>query len=340
MAATASDVLSVLKTGEFAPIYFLQGEEPFYIDQISDYIEKCALDESQKGFNQVVLYGKEVDVNGILLHARRFPMMSDKQVVIVKEAQEILDLKKESGRTQLESYIKNPLPSTILVFCHKYKKVDGRTSLGSALKKQTVFVETKKIYENQVAHWIESFTKSLGLSIAQNASLLMAAHLGNNLDRISKEIEKIQNNLKGDTEINLNHIQKYVGINREFNVFEFTKALMLKDVLKAHRIVNYFESNLKNNPVIPVIALTYTTFSKLLMLHGTQDQSDQGLAKGLKINPYFVKEYKLGAGNYPVLKVIENIKFIHEADLQIKGMNRPAIGDGQILRDLTFRLMH
>ncbi len=340
MATSASDVLSALKNGEFAPVYFLQGEEPFYIDQISNYIEINALDEAQKGFNQVILYGKEVEVNDVLLNARRFPMMSDKQVVIIKEAQEIVDLKKESGRNQLEEYIKNPLPSTILVFCHKYKKIDGRSTLGAVIKKQTVFVETKKIHENQVAPWIESYTKGLGLSIVQNASMLMAAHLGNNLDRIAKEIEKIQNNLKGDTEINLNHIQKYVGINREFNVFELTKALMLKDVVKAHRIVNYFESNLKSNPVIPVIAMIYTTFSKLLMIHGTQDKSDQGLAKGLKINPFFVKEYKVGAGNYPVKKVIENIKFIHEADLQIKGMNRPAIGDGQVLRDLTFRLMH
>jgi len=340
MATTTSDVLSVLKKGEFAPVYFLQGEEPFYIDQISNFIEKNCLDEAQKGFNQIVLYGRDIGVNDVLLNARRFPMMSDRQVVIVKEAQEILDLKKESGRVLLEEYIKNPLPSTILVFCHKYKKIDGRTSLGLLLKKQTVFVESKKLYENQVPQWIESYTRSIGLTIAQDACLLMAAHIGNNLERISNELEKIRANLKDETEINLNHIQKYVGINREYNVFELTKALMIKDVARVLRIVNYFEANINNNPIIPAIAIIYSTFSKLLVFHGIRDKSDKGLAAGLKISPFFVNEYKIGADNYPLGKVIDSIHLIHDADLQVKGLDRPSISDGQILRDLTFRLMH
>jgi len=340
MATSASDVLTTLKNGEYAPVYFLQGEEPFHIDQISSYIEKNALEEAQKSFNQIILYGREVSVNDVLQNAKRFPMMSDRQVVIVKEAQEIQDLKKESGRTLLESYIKNPQPSTVLVFCHKYKKLDGRTSLGAVVKKQTVFVETKKLYENQVPQWVQSHTGELGLSISQDACMLITLHLGNNLERISNELEKIASNLKGEKEINLNHIQKYVGINRDYNVFELTKALMIKDVVKALKIVNYFEANLKNNPVIPVIAMIYTTFSKLLMFHGSSDKSDRGLVQVLKINPYFINEYKIGANNYPLPKVVENIRLIHQADIYSKGIGRPAIGDGQILKDLTYRLMH
>lgn len=340
MALQASDILSTLRSGEYAPLYFLQGEEPFFIDQVSRFIEKNALDEAQKGFNQIILYGRDVTVNDVLQNARRFPMMSDRQVVIVKEAQEITDLKRESGRSQLEAYITNPTPSTILVFCHKHKKIDGRTALGGLLKKHTVFLDTKKVYENQVPGWIETQVRSMDLAIAPDASALMASHLGNNLERIFNELEKMRNNLKGEKQINVQHIQRFVGINKDFNVFEFTKALLIKDVRKAHQIVDYFDANIKNNPPIPIVAMVYTTFSKLLVLHSSGSKDDKGLASALRINPFFLKEYKIGAGNYSSGTVIRNLKFIHEADLQLKGVNRPSIGDGQVLRDLTYQLMH
>jgi len=340
MAISPNDVLEALQKGEYAPIYFLQGEEPYFIDEISNFIENNALDDSQRSFNQIILYGKDVDISDILLNAKRFPMMSDRQVVIVKEAQEIRDLRNDEGRKSLDEYILNPLPSTILVFCHKYKKVDKRTGLGKNLQKHTVFVDTKKLYENQVAAWTEQFAKSLGLKIAQDAGLLITAHLGNNLERIAKELEKIKTNLKESGEIDLRIVQKYIGINKDYNVFEYSKALMTQDVTKAHRIVNYFEANIKNNSIIPIIALVYTNFSKLLVFHGNKGKSDKSLTDALKINPYFLKEYKIGASNYPLQKVIANLKFISKADLLAKGIERPSIGDGQILRDLTFQLMH
>ncbi len=340
MAVSPEEVLRVLKSGEYAPVYFLQGEEPFYIDEIAGFIEANALDESQKGFNQIILYGKEVAMHEVLLNARRFPMMSERQVVIVKESQEITDLKTEESRKMLEQYILNPLPSTILVFCNKYKKTDGRTSLGVKLRKHTVFVDTKKIYDNQVPAWVENYAKSLGLEITPDAAKLMADYNGTNLDRITSELKKIRINLKEDHAVNAKVIQIYVGINRDYNVFELTKAIMLKDVMKANRIVNYFEANTKSHPVIPVVALIFTLFSKLLIFHTSKDKSEKGLIAAMGINPYFLREYKIGAGNYSLAKVMENIEHIETADLQMKGVDRPAISDGQVLRDLTFKILH
>ncbi len=340
MAKSPNDVLEALRKGEYAPIYFLQGEEPYFIDQISNFIENNALDESQRSFNQIILYGKDVEIKDVLLNAKRFPMMSDRQVVIVKEAQEIRDLRNDVGRQILEEYIQNPLPSTILVFCHKYKKIDQRTALGKNLQKNTIFVDTKKLHEIQVASWTEQFAKSLGLELTQDAGLLITAHLGNNLERITNELEKIKTNLKESGEIDLKIVQKYIGINKDYNVFEYSKALMIQDVTKAHRIVNYFEANIKNNNIIPIIALVYSTFSKLLVFHSNRGKSDKELTDALKINPFFLKEYKIGASNYPLQKVIANLKFISKADLLAKGIERPSISDGQILRDLTFKLMH
>ncbi len=340
MASSPEDVLELLRKGEYAPVYFLQGEEPFFIDQISDYIESNALDESQKSFNQIILYGEDVSINDVLLNAKRFPMMSDRQVVIVKEAQQMVFSRDETGTKMLIDYVQNPLPSTILVFGHKYKKIDQRTNLGKILKHHAVVVESKKLYENQVASWVDRFTKSIGLTITQDAGLLMSAHLGNNLERIANELNKIKSNLKDDNVVDIQVVQKYVGVNKDYNVFEFTKALMIADVTKAHQIVDYFDANIKNNHIIPIIAMLYSTFSKLLVFHSNPNKSDKDLAGLLKISPYFLKEYKIGASNYSLSKVLSNLRLISKADLLSKGVDRPSIGDGQILRDLTFQLMH
>ena len=333
-------VLSDLKAKKYVPIYFLQGDEPYYIDLISNYIEENVLAEQEKGFNQMIMYGKEVEMNAILTNARRFPMMAERQVVIVKEAQEIQDLKREAGQALLQNYIDNPVPSTVLVFCHKYKSLDGRKALAKMLDKKATLVSTKKLYDNQIPAWIESYIKTKGYSVMPKGTQMLANYIGSNLERLSNEITKVLINYEAGATIDADAIQKYVGISKEYNVFELQNALSYRNVTKANFIVHYFASNPKSNPIIPIIALLFSFFSKILLIHNSADKSDRGVAQLLKINPFFVKEYMQAARIYSLPKVIDNIGYLKEADLRSKGVDFNASGDGQILKELVFKLMH
>jgi DNA polymerase III subunit delta len=339
-AVSPDSVLKDLKINKYAPVYFLQGEEPFYIDQIADLIEKKCLNESEKSFNQTILYGKDVNVNTILQNARRFPMMSERQVVIVKEAQEISDLGKEAGDTQLNAYIQNPLPSTVLVFCYKYKTLDARKTITKNLDKFTVLVTSKKIYDNQLPEWVNNYFSSKGFKINPKASLMLAEFVGNNLSRLSNEIDKLLINIQSGSEVNEDLIEKYVGISKEFNVFELQQALIKRDVYKANMIVNYFEANPKNNPIIPIVVVLFNFFSKLLVVHGSENKTEGNLAKVLGVNPYFVKDYIYGAKTYPPSKVMNVIHYLREADLYSKGVDNASTTEGQILKELVFKILH
>lgn len=336
----ASQIVKNINNGQYAPIYFLQGEEPYYIDLISDLIEKNALDEAAKGFNQIILYGKDVRVNDVLGNAKRFPMMSDRQVVIVKEAQNILDIGKEEGAKPLMHYLENPLPSTILVLCYKHKKIDRRKALSKSLEKHAVFLTSNKLYDNQVPDWIRDYFRQKEFKITDKSIFMLAEYIGNNLERLSNEIDKMLINFKEKVEINDQIIQKYIGISKEYNAFELQKAVAFKELVKANRIINYFESNPKSNPVIPIISLLYSFFSKLLMVHGTSDKSDNNLATVLKVNRFFVRDYTSAARNYPAHKVVGIIHDLRHADLQSKGVNAANLPDGQILKELIFKIMH
>lgn len=339
MAYSPESVLADIQQNKFAPIYFLQGEESYYIDQITEAIEKNALKESEKGFNQVVMYGKDTDVSKIITNARRYPMMAERQVVIVKEAQEITDLNKEEGQRLLESYIKNPLPSTILVFAHKHKTLDGRKSLSKAFSSGAVMITTKKIYDNKVPEWVNNYVKNKGYTIDAKATQMLADFIGNNLGRLANEIDKIIINLKGNTAIDAGIVQQFVGISKEYNTFELQKALAIRDIVKANRIVNYFEANPKSNPVIMIIGMLYSYYAKLLQVHYAKDKSEKSLASLLQLHPFVVKEYVIAARNYPVQKVMDNIHHLRTADLHSKGVNAN-LEQGQILRELIFKLMH
>jgi DNA polymerase-3 subunit delta len=333
-------VLQEIKAGRLAPVYFLQGDEPYYIDQIADYIEKNVLNETEKGFNQMVLYGKDAPMAIILNQARRFPMMSERQVVIVKEAQDIPDLGREEGKKLIESYVKNPLPSTILVFCHKYKTLDGRSALAKVIDKHAVLINTKKLYDNQLPDWIEQYVKSTGNAIDSKAAFMLAEYIGNDLARLANEVQKLLLNFKEKVTIDSALIQKYVGVSKEYNTFELQKALAIRDVVKANQIILYFEGNPKNNPVILVIAFLFSYYSKLLLLHHQQAYQEAAVAKVLGLHPFVAKEYLPALRNYPPHKVIENIGWIQQADLQSKGVVGGSMSDGQILKELVFRLMH
>ena len=340
MSLHPDQVLQSLKNDDYKPVYFLQGEEPFYIDQIVDYIEENCMQEAERGFNQTILYGKDVTIAEVLTHARRFPMMAERQVVIVKEAKDIQDLNKEEGQKMLMQYLDKPVPSTVLVFGHKHKKVDGRRPLAKALKDKSVLVTTIPLRDYQLPEWINNYVKSKGYSINQNSVQMLAEYIGANLERLANEITKVIVNLGDGKAINEDLIQKYVGISKEYNVFELQKAISNRDILKANKMVNYFAANSKANPIIPMVGALYSYYAKLLVLHGSKDQSDKTLSSAMGINPYFIKEYKIAARNYPVGKVMQNIAVLREADLRSKGVGSGSMSDGDIFKELVYRLMH
>lgn len=340
MASTPEAVLKDLKRGKFAPVYFLHGEEPYFIDKITHYIENHAIPEHDRGFNQVVIYGKDSSVSAIINNAKRFPMMADRQVVIVKEAQQIHDLGKEAGDTLLINYLKNPLPSTILVFAHKHKSLDGRKGLAKVLDQTAVLVKSDKVPEYKLSPYINAYIEEKGFQIDPKACQVLAESIGNNLEVLTNEIDKMLINFSDPVTITTDHIQKYVGISKEYNVFELTKALSYRDVGKANAIIRYFGQNPKGNPIIPIISVVYTHFERLLLIYANKNLGEKEYAGILKVNPYFVKEYLTASKNYSLGKIIDIIGYLKEADLRSKGVDAPSVEEPQILKELVFKILH
>ena len=339
-AYTYESVLKDLKAEKYAPVYFLQGEEPYFIDVITNYIEKNALKDDEKSFNQTVVYGKDTNLVNILGTARRFPVMAPRQVVLVKEAQEIPDWGQEKAKTMLANYCQKPVPSTILVFAHKYKKLDGRSKLTQVLQKEAIFLETKKFYDNQIPNFVRTYLAEKQVKATEKAITLICEHIGNDLSRVTNEIDKVLLNFDSKTTtINEDIITKYVGISKEFNTFELQDALGKKDVLKANQIVHYFALNPKNNPLIPTIALLYSYFTKLIQVHLCQDKSKASIAKSLGVNPFFADDYISASQNYPLNKLIQIVHYIREADLRSKGIESN-MDENQILKELIFKVLH
>lgn len=340
MDATIKKVLADLKQKKFNPVYFLQGEETYFIDVISDYIENHALSEADKGFNQVVLYGKDVAMATVLTHARRFPMMAEFQVVLVKEAQEIQDLNREMGAKLLLDYLKQPVPSTILVFCHKHKSLDKRRELGKTIDKLTACITSKKLYENQLPDFIAEYVRERKVSMDDQAIISLCEFVGNDLSRLTNEVDKLLISLKPDERITADRVMNQVGVSKEYNIFELQKSILHKDTLVAAKIVNYFEGNTRKNPIIPTVAFLYSFFSKLLVASQVADKSEKNLASALKVSPYAIRDYSFALRNYSPAKILENISLIKDADLKLKGVNSGSGSDGQIFRELVFRLMY
>ncbi len=342
-----SAILSDLKNKKYKPVYFLSGEEPYFIDLISDYIEKNVLDESEKEFNQTVLYGGEITANDIVGAAKRFPMMSEYQVVIVKEAQSIKnflkeedDKKKEKTKSAFEAYLENPLQSTILVICYREKKIDKRTNIAKVIAKSGVLLESKKLYDNQVPDWIKSYLAQKKYTLNPKAAVLLAEYLGTSLSKITNEIDKLIINVPANTEITPEHVQQNIGISKDYNVFELQNAITKKDVVKANRIINYFAANPKDNPLVMVVALLYGHFSKVLLYHSVQNKTKSNVASEMQINPYFVGDYEIAGKNYPLGKLKSIFSYLREYDLKSKGVENTSATDGELLKELVFKIMH
>lgn len=327
-------IVSDIKKGNLKPIYFLMGEEPYYIDKISEYIEKNVLDEADKGFNQQIMYGRDVSIEDIIGAAKRFPMMAERQVLIVKEAQDL-------SRTieKLASYAENPQPSTVLVFNYKYKKLDKRKKIYKVIAKAGLIYESKKLYDNQVGDWIRRVLSGKKYQIEPKASQMLLEFLGTDLSKISNELDKLMLILPKETIITDLHVEENIGISKDFNNFELQKAIGEKDIVKANRIINYFVENPKNNPTVMTISLLNSFFTKLLLFHGLQNKSKDAVSKSLGVGFYFIDDYFSAARNYPMRKVAQVITFLRDADVKSKGVGAN-LSQGDILKELVFKITH
>ena len=310
------------------------GEEPFYIDNISDYIAENVLQAEEKEFNQSVLYGKDLEVAQIISEAKQFPFGAKKRVVIVKEAQNIKNIE------QLESYLNNPQPSTLLVICYKYKKIDKRKKFGKNLSKKALVFESKRLYDNEVPSWIVKYLSEEGYKIEEKASFMLAEFLGTQLSNISNELDKLMIIVKKEEKITANIVEKNIGISKDYNIFEFQQALGSKDILKSNQIVNHFAANPKNHPLVVTLGMLFSFFQKLMTYHSIKDKNKNNVATELKVSPYFVNQYSSAARNYSQSKLFDIFTHLKQYDLKSKGVNNTSTVDGDLLKELVYKILH
>jgi DNA polymerase-3 subunit delta len=326
-------IIAEWKKKVFKPFYWLEGEEEYFIDKVMDYAEHNILNETETGFNLTVFYGKDAAWPDVINACSRYPMFSERQVVLLKEAQQMKDIEK------LESYIENPLSSTILVISYKEKKVDGRTKFAKLLKERGVLLSTKKIYESQLPQWTEEIVHSHGYEISKKALMLLVDHIGNDLNRIENEIEKILVNLGKRKTIGEDDIEEFIGISKEFNVFEFQNALAVKDLANCMRVVQYFEANPKAAPIQLILPSLYSFFSKLYMIHGLNSRDEKTVAAAIGINPFFVKDYLQAVKTYSFPQVENAILLLHQYNLKSVGISDIGTEDASLLKEMVFKII-
>lgn len=336
---TSAEIINELRKKIYKPVYILSGDEHYYIDLISDFIAENVLSESERAFNQIVIYGKDVVVSSIIETSRRFPMMANQQVVIVREAQQIKKLE------ELEVYLKAPQKSTILVICHKLvpgaKPTAAVKKLFTLAGKVGVYFESKRLYDNQVPAWIAEFLSQKGLTISPTSSELLKDYLGNDLSKVAHELEKLIITLpNGQTKITTDHIEQNIGISKDFNRFELTNALGVRDVLKVNRIADYFAKNPSSNPMVLSTMAIYQYFSKVFKCHFIKDKSERSLAVELGVNPFFVSDYLRASRIYSPRKCVHIFELLREYDLRSKGVNNDNVDGGELLKELVFKIMH
>jgi DNA polymerase-3 subunit delta len=328
-------IVNDIKAGNIKPIYFLMGEESYYIDKLSEYIEKNVLSEEEKGFNQTVLYGRDVSIEDIVSTAKRYPMMAERQVVIVKEAQEL-------SRTidKIESYVENPMPSTVLVFCYKYKTLDKRKKVTKLLAKNGIVYESKKLYENQVGDWIKRVLAGKKYTIEPKASAMLVEFLGTDLSKINNELEKLQIILPAGSTISAKDIEENIGFSKDYNVFELRKAIGERNQLKAYKIADNFAQNPKDNPLVMTTGLVFGFFIQLLKYHGLKDKNPKNVASVLGVNPFFLKDYDVAIKNYPMRKVSQIVASLRDTDVKSKGVGANSLSQADLLREMLYKIFN
>ncbi len=338
MTQTPEQALKDIKQKKIQPLYFIHGEESYYIEKLANELERVVVPEAEKSFNQFMLFGKDIEVGTILNSARRFPFMAERQLVLVKEAQQIVGLDNKEKNAMLEAFALKPLASTVLVICHQ-GNFDARKSILKSFEKGGVVVQCKKLYDNKIPDWIADYVRTQGIKVSPKAIQMLAENIGNDLKRITSEIDKILINLKAGEEISAAIVEKFVGISKEYNVFELQKAFTQRNILKANVIANYLATNAKENPVQQILVTLYGFFSKILIVHGTPDKSESNLASVLGVNPFFVKDYMATARNFSVVQLAQAIKALRHADNCSKGIEG-SNNETAILKELVFNVLH
>lgn len=333
---THTDIVKELKEKKFKPIYYLMGEESYYIDRIADYMAETILTEEEKEFNQIILYASNTDLSTIINAAKRYPMMAEHQLIIVKEAQNLKNLE------ELSYYLQKPQPSTILVFCHKNGTLDRRKKITLEIEKNGVLYESKRIKETQLPAFIVNYLKKKGVEIEPKACELIADSIGSDLNRISSELDKLFLSLTPKQKrVTSELVEKHIGISKDFNNFELRNALIEKDIFKANQIIKYFEENPKNNPIQMSLSLIFNFFSNLMLAYYAPEKSEQGIAAQLGLrSPWQSKEYLAAMRKYSAMKVMYIISDIRECDARSKGVNNPSTENGELLRELIFKILH
>jgi len=331
---TASSIISSWKNKDFKPLYWLEGDEDYFIDEVMEYAEKRILSESEAEFNQTIFYGKDANWADIVNACRRYPMFAERQVVLLKEAQQMKDIEK------LEGYVENPLPSTILIVSYKGKTLDGRQKFSKLVKKKGEVFQSKKMYENQLPAWINGYIDANGLTINPKALSLLVDHIGNDLSRIVNEIEKLSLNLGKANNITEDDIEKYIGISKEYNIFELQNALSRKDQPKAIRIIQYFEANPKAVPVQLILPSLYSYFSKILTVYQMSDKSERAIKPVFNYNPAVVEQVMATIRNYSFLEMEQVILLLHDSNLKSIGIGTSGISSGALMKELSFKIMN
>lgn len=332
----ANKLISDIKSRKLLPVYLLHGEEPYAIDLVSDCIEQYVLEDAQKGFDQTVLYGKDTDFATIVNAAKRYPMMSDHQVIIVKEAQNL----KWKDDELLLAYLGNPMKSTVLVLAHKHAKFDKRRKIYKVAEKTGAVLESAKLYDDKVAPWITAYVKDRGWGIHPQAAAMMAEYLGNDLSKVVNELEKLMLNVAKGQEISVQDIERNIGISKDFNVFELNSALAKRDVVKAFQIVSYFAANPRSNPIQVILGAMAGYFTKILKYHYLPDKSPQVVARELGVHPFFTREYDVAARSYNRRKTFDIMGYLRESDLKSKGMNAVNVEPGDLLKELVYKILY
>jgi DNA polymerase III subunit delta len=326
-------IITGWKKQQFKPVYWLEGEEDYYIDIVIDYAEHHILNEAEAGFNLTVFYGRDADWSAVINACRRYPMFAERQVVLLKEAQQMKDIDK------LESYVDNPLASTVFVVSYKEKTLDGRTALSKTLKKKAEVFTSKKIYDSKLPEWTAEMVQSKGYSIAQKALMLLVDHIGNDLSRIANEVDKVVINLGSEKLITEDDIENYVGVSKEYNVFELQDALGKKDIAKAIKIINYFEGNPKAAPIQMILPALYNYFSKAYMLSSIPGKDDKAAAAAIGVNPFFIKDYHAIVRNYSFSGIEQVLLLLHQYNLRSIGVGDTGTADASLLKEMVVKMM-
>ena len=330
----SKSLIKDIKAGKFSPVYVLHGDEAYYIDEISDAIQEHALEEHERDFNQSIVYGKEADLLTLISDLRSYPLMSERRLLILKEAQDFKLLE------ELNTYIENPLSSTVLVICHKYKAIDARKKLLKSAAKVGVIFKSDKVKEYQLVDWTLNMVKAKGFGITSKANMLLVESLGNDLSRIVNEINKLAIFIEPGTTINEVHIEENIGISKDYNIYELANAVAVKDYLKAMKIVNYFDQNLKPGDFIPIYSSLFKFFTQIMRIHFLPNKSQEAVARALQVHPFVANGLLSSKNNYSPKKIAANIDLLHIYDLKAKGVGNQSMPAGELMRELVFQLLH